>query len=212
MTKKISIQIASDFVCPWCLVGHVRLERALEDSGLKGQVEIKWLPFELNEAMPEDGLDRKTYFEEKFGGTEKMREIEANMKKIGEEDGIPFRQDLIKKSPNTFKAHRLAWFASKNFPERANDLSRKILEAYFTQGKDIGDINVLGDIAAEAGLGKNEVKAFLSSNEGIDDVRALEEQVRSRGVRMVPNFLINNDEEIRGAIPARDMQAILKAA
>lgn len=212
MSKKISIQIASDFVCPWCLVGHTRLERALEDAGLKDQVEIHWLPFELNASMPEEGQDRNIYLGAKFGGIEKIAEMDANMKAIGKDDGIEFRQDLIKRLPNTFNAHRLTWFASKNFPERANSVARKILEGYFTQGKDIGDINVLGDIAAEAGLGKSEVKSFLSSNEGADEVRALEEQVRSRGVRMVPNFLINNEEEIRGAIPAIDMQEILKAA
>ena len=210
--SKISIQIASDFVCPWCLVGHTRLERALEKLGLTDQVEIHWLPFELNDAMPEDGDDRKTYLEAKFGGPEKLAAMDANMKNIGEKDGIHFRHDLMKRSPNTLKAHRLIWFASKNFPERANNLARKILEAYFTQGKDIGDLDTLGDIAAEAGLGKSEVKSFLSSNEGVDEVRKLQEQVRSRGVRMVPNFLINDSREIRGAITAEDMQEILQAA
>ncbi len=212
MIKKISIQIVSDFVCPWCLVGHTRLERALAQSGLKDSVEIEWLPFELNAAMPEEGHDRKEYLEAKFGGTEKLAEMDARMKAIGTEDGIEFRQDLIQKSPNTFKAHRLTWFASKNFSERASDLAHRILEGYFTQSKDIGDIDVLGDIAAEAGLDKSEVKMFLSSNEGIDEVRALEERVRTRGVRMVPNFLINNTEEIRGAIAAEDMIELLKAA
>ncbi len=210
--SKITIQITSDFVCPWCLVGHTRLQRALERSGLKDQVVIQWLPFELNADMPEEGQNRKEYLEAKFGGTEKLAGMDAHMKAIGAEDGIEFRQDLIKKSPNTFKAHRLTWFASKNFSERASDLAHRILEGYFTQGKDIGDIDVLGDIAAEADLGKSEVKMFLSSNEGVDDVRALQEEVRSRGVRMVPNFLINNSDEIRGAIAAEDIEKILIAA
>jgi predicted DsbA family dithiol-disulfide isomerase len=198
MTKDITIRIASDYVCPWCLVGHARLEQALKASGLEGRVQIEWLPFELNPSAPAEGLDRKTHLEKKFGGPEKLAELDAKMKEIGTKDGIAFRQELMKRTPNTFNAHRLTWFTAQKYPDKADALAHRILIAYFTQGEDIGDIKTLSRLAGEIGINEQDARTFLNSREGSDEVRTLEEDVRARGITMVPYFTING-EDIRGA-------------
>lgn len=211
MAKPLTIRIASDFVCPWCLLGHKRLEMALENLGLKDRATIEWLPYQLNAAAPEEGFDRKEYMTAKFGGPEKLAELDAKMREIGEDSGITFRQDLMKRVPNTFKAHRLNWFAAKEYPEKADALATRLLEAYFTEGKDTGDNDVLASLAAEVGIDKARAAAFLKSGAGADEVRKLQDDVRTRGVNVVPTFFIGN-EEIRGAIGVDDMEEILKAA
>ena len=131
------------------------------------------------------------------------------MTNVAAEDGLEFRQDLIKLSPNTHKAHRLAWLAAKE--GKAPQVARKIFEAYFTKGQDIGDVETLSVIAQVAGMDKNKVKKFLESNEGGVEVKQLEDQNAARGIRMVPHITIG-DEEMSGAYPAKDMAALIKRA
>lgn len=211
MAKNITIQIASDFVCPWCLIGHVRLEKALEQTGLKDRVTIEWLPYELNPKAPTEGLDRKAHLEAKFGGPEKLAELDAKMKDIGAKDNIEFRQDLINKTPNTFKAHRLNWYVAQKHPDKASTMAHRILEAYFTEGKDTGDTQTLAKLAEDIGLDQKEISDFLNSDVGVKEVRALEEEVRAQGISMVPNFTIG-DQTIKGAYAPEVYAEALKNA
>jgi predicted DsbA family dithiol-disulfide isomerase len=209
--KKLILEVTSDFVCPWCLIGHIRLERAIKDSGLEDKIKIHWLPYELNPLMSSRGMDRTEYLSRKFGSTERLKELDAHMKEVGLEDGIEFRHDLIKTSPNTLDAHRLTWLAQEQHREKADALVRRIFMAYFTEGKDIGKKEELAKLADEIGIDGIEVREFLMSGKGTDEVRELERDAGMRGVRMVPNFLING-QEIRGAVPSSDIEEILKAA
>ena len=192
----ITIEITSDFICPWCLVVDKRLNRAIEQ--LKTPVKIKhlWYPFELNPTMPEAGMDRKTYRSNKFGSWAYSQTLDAQTMQAAMNDGIEFRYDLMQITPNTLKAHRLSWFAERS--HKATEMVERILNAYFTQGEDITDVETLVKLAQEVGLNADSVRAFLNSNEGVEEVKALEEQAASRNIRGVPSIKIGT-ETIVGA-------------
>src|SRR5262245_28370296 len=106
---KVRIDIFSDAICPWCFVGKKRLEKAL--AALPGhEFEVAWHPYELNPSTPAGGIPRQAYLEQKFGGANQLREMDARMKAIGQGEGIEFRQEAIARVPNTLDAHRLIWF------------------------------------------------------------------------------------------------------
>jgi predicted DsbA family dithiol-disulfide isomerase len=180
----LTIEITSDFICPWCLVVDARLNQAI--AQLKITVEIKriWYPFELNPTMPEAGMDRKTYRAQKFGSWEYSQSLDAQTIQATASDRIEFRYDLMQITPNTLKAHRLTWFADQ--AGRATEMAERILKAYFTEGQDITQIETLAKLAAEVGLEADTVKAFLTSTQGVQEVKALEQQAASRNIRGVP--------------------------
>ena len=205
-SDQLSIEITSDFVCPWCYIGEARLEKAIKLAAPKVAIKRSWRPYELNPDQPKGGVDRQEYMERRFGA-EKMKAMEARMKELGKEDGLEFHQELIKRSPNTRQAHRLNWLAEKE----GKSLANRIFKAYFSEGKDIGDDEVLTELAEEAGMDTKKVRAFLSSNEGVNDIERMEEQGRARGIQGVP-FITIDSEEIRGAELVEEMRAALERA
>ncbi len=200
------IEVTSDFVCPWCFIGEARLEKALQAVAPEMAVEYRWFPYELRPDQPKGGVDRQEYMAQRFGAS-RAKEMDAHMKELGEEEGIVFRHDLIKKSPNTRQAHRLNWWGAQG----GKNIAPLIFKAYFSDGKDIGDDAVLVEIAAEAGLDVAKARAFLSSEEGTDAVVKLEEEVRARGVKSVPFIMIDN-EKIPGAETVETMSEVLRRA
>jgi predicted DsbA family dithiol-disulfide isomerase len=193
----IDVEIISDAVCPWCYVGRRRLEAAIESIKGTHDVRIRWKPFELNPDMPKEGMDRHEYLNRKFGGAKTVEEMNRRMAAVGEQEGIPFALDKIRKSVNTFDAHRLIWWAAqRNLDDAVAD---GLFRAYFTKGRDVGDREVLADIAARAGLDCSEAKAFLSSDEGVQEVRAEEMKARNIGVDSVPTFIIGGRILVAGA-------------
>jgi predicted DsbA family dithiol-disulfide isomerase len=195
----MQIEIYSDVVCPWCFIGKRRLEQALEIAGYRDRAQISWRPFQLNPTMPKSGLDRRTYLDAKFGGAEARRAIEARVAKAGETAGIVFAFDRIEWTPNTFEAHRLMWFAQQQ--RKQDDLAEALFHAYFSEGRDIGDRQTLVDVATEAGLDHDEVRQFLASGAGLEDVRVEEAAGHRLGIRGVPYFVLNGTYAISGAQP-----------
>ena len=193
----MQIQIYSDVVCPWCFIGKRRLEQALETSGYVQQTHIAWHPFQLNPTMPKSGMDRRTYLEAKFGGAEGRREIEERLAKAGVADGIMFAFDRIARTPNTFEAHRLMWFAQQH--KKPDDLAEGLFHAYFSEGRDIGDGQTLVDIAAEIGLDRDATRQFLASDQGVEVVREEEATGHGLGIQGVPYFVLNGTYAISGA-------------
>ncbi|NHN83838.1 disulfide bond formation protein DsbA [Acetobacter musti] len=182
----ITIIITSDFICPWCFVGERRLEKALKTLPEKAAVEIEWRPFELNPAMPPEGMDRKIYRTLKFGSWERSRALDTQTVAATEHDDIAFDYDAMARTPNTFQAHRLMWFADRQ--GLATPVAKALFSAYFEQGRDIGDVAVLCVIAGEQGLDRQAVEAFFASDQGLADVRNAEDAHRHQGVRSVPLF------------------------
>jgi predicted DsbA family dithiol-disulfide isomerase len=200
MNKQVAgvhIDIYSDIVCPWCYVGKRRLERALMSVGL--DVHVTWRPFQLNPTMPLDGMDRATYLTAKFGSLENFERMEEQLLAAGADEQIPFAFEKIQRTPNTFAAHRLVWYAAQQ--GKQDQVVEALFCGYFLEGKNIGDVKTLTHVAAEAGLDRTETEEFLESEKGVVEVKAEETVGRRLGIRGVPYFVFNGNIAISGAQP-----------
>jgi predicted DsbA family dithiol-disulfide isomerase len=203
----LTIAITSDFICPWCLVAETRLNQAIKQLNSSVEIQKIWYPFELNPDMPEAGMDRKVYRSQKFGSWEYSQSLDAKTVQATQADGIAFRYDLMTVTPNTLKAHRLTWFAGQQ--DKATAMAERILKAYFTEGQNIVEVEVLANLAAEVGMDAEAVKAFLLSDAGRQEVRELERQAIAQGIHGVPHIRIGQ-ETISGAQPVETLLAALQ--
>ena len=195
----LTIDIYSDIVCPWCYVGKRRLERALAQLGDAVQARITWRPFQLNPTMSFDGMDRAAYLKAKFGSLEGFGQMEEQLLAAGADERIPFAFEKIQRTPNTFAAHRLVWYAAEQGTQ--DNVVEAIFRAYFLEGQNIGDVKTLTHVAAEAGLDRTETEEFLESEKGVVEVKAEEGVGRRLGIRGVPYFVFNGTVSISGAQP-----------
>ena len=191
----LNIEVISDVICPWCYVGKRRLEKAI--ARLDRQANVRWLPFQLNPTMPKEGIIRKEYRIRKFGSWERSQELDAKMISVGKTEGISFSFDRMERTPNTLDAHRLIWLAEQNGVQDA--VVEALFRAYFTEGRDISNRQVLIDVVAEAGLDRHQAEGLLNSDEGMDATRAAEEKGRRLGVQGVPFFIVNGEITLEGA-------------
>src|SRR5579862_4171264 len=199
MVMVIDIDVVSDAICPWCFVGKKRLEKAMAAVRGKHRFRVHWSPFQLNPAMPKEGMGRKEYRERKFGSEKVVAELDRRMTAVGAEVGIPFALDRIQKTPNTFDAHRLIWWAEQN---QAQDIVVDALfRAFFIQARDIGDRRVLAEVAGESGLNRADAASFLESARGVQEVSAEEARARDFGVEAVPFFVLGRRVAVAGAHP-----------
>lgn len=204
----LTVELTSDFICPWCLVAETRLNRAIAQLQPVVDIQRIWHPFELNPGMPERGIDRKTYRSQKFGSWEYSQQLDAKTIQATQGDDIAFRYDLMT-TPNTLKAHRLTWLAGQQ--NQATAMAERILNAYFTEGKNIAEVDVLVDLATEVGLDSAMVEAFLLSDAGTEEVRNLEQEAIARGIHGVPHIRIGN-EVVSGAQPVEVFVSALRKA
>ena len=198
------VDIVSDAICPWCYIGKRHLESALATLALEGiHFTVHWNPFQLNPDMPKEGRDRAAYRAWKFGSAEKAKAIDARIQGAAEAAGLSFRQDLMTRTPNTIDAHRLIWFAGQQDVQDAT--MEVVFKAYFMEGKDIGDHAILADCGAAAGMNRDEVLAFLSSDLADKEMRAADQSAREAGVSGVPSFFLDGYTVFSGAMPAESM-------
>jgi predicted DsbA family dithiol-disulfide isomerase len=203
--KPLVIEIASDVICPWCYIGKRRLDKAL--ALLDGEVkpEIRWLPFQLNPDMPKAGIPRAEYRKAKFGSVERARGLDARVAAEGQSEGISFAFERMERTPNTVAAHQLIDLAQKQ--GRGTPVVDALFRAYFEEARDIGDAQVLADIAAGAG-----VTGWPQQSDG-EQVAALEEDVRNLGISAVPTFIMDRKLGVSGAqAPEALAQAMRQAA
>ena len=203
----LTIKITSDFICPWCLVGERRLEKAIAALPDGTNIELQWQPFELNPDMRPEGMDRKIYRSLKFGSWERSQMLDAHTVEAARGDGIVFNYAAMAKTPNTLAAHRLMRLAAER--NKATTAARAIFSAYFEQGRDVGDTAVLADIAAETGLDREEALAYLNAGDGGVQVQEAERAAVVGGVRSVPHFDIAGTV-ISGAQPVEVFEAALR--
>ncbi|APC18796.1 disulfide bond formation protein DsbA [Pseudomonas frederiksbergensis] len=193
------IQVTYDFICPWCWIGGENLDRALAVTGLSATRRITYVPYQLNPNMPAQGMDRKTYRSGKFGSWARSQAMDAQVTQAGRAVGLVFDYERAEKTPNTLAAHRLIW-RQQQIGTDASGLVKAIFKAYFAEGRDIGDVDVLVDIAGENGLDRDLTLSFLKSSEGISEVLALEAAAKARDVHSVPHLRMGSDV-ISGAQP-----------
>ncbi len=128
--SKVEIDVVSDVMCPWCLIGKRRLEKAL--TMIDGiEVEVRWRPYQLDSTLPEEGKDRQQYLEDKFGGPEQAREIYGRIEDAGKSEGIDFAFDKIKVAPNTLNAHRVIRWAANGGEEAQQQIVERLFNLFF---------------------------------------------------------------------------------
>jgi predicted DsbA family dithiol-disulfide isomerase len=200
------VEIFSDTVCPWCYLGKRRFEQALaRRPGL--QVEVRWLPFELNPTMPEGGVPREEYLASKFGGPEVLRQAQERLSALGRADGIEYRFDLIRLSPNTRAAHALSRIPAEAGCQDA--VQEALFRAYFVEGQDVGDPGVLAGIAAASGLDAAAVRERLQSRRDWPEVTELEREAAAAGISGVPFFVFDRRYAVSGAQETAVFERIL---
>ncbi|GGE15188.1 Predicted dithiol-disulfide isomerase, DsbA family [Gemmobacter megaterium] len=194
----VTLDIFSDPVCPWCMIGKAHLDRALERIG-DHPFRIEWHPFQLNPDLPKGGADRREYLEAKFGGQMAAAKAYLTVQQAAEAAGVEFNIDRIARQPNTLDAHRLIHWAGLEGAQ--TPVVAGLFRAYFRDGRDIGQAEVLADIAAEAGMDRDVVLRLLGSGADADDIAARDLDARKKGVRAVPTFLIARQYVVSGAQP-----------
>ncbi len=198
MPDPLPITVYSDVICPWCYVGKRRLEAALASPDMPAAIEFTWRPFELNPDMPAEGVERKAYRARKFGEA-RSAELDVQMARTGRELGIEFAFERMQRTPNTRLAHRLIWEADRQ--KRQDAVVNRLFRGYFEEGLDIGRMEVLTAIAAEAGLEPDAVQVALTGSDSLDAVTSLEQQGYGMGIQGVPFFILLAKYGVSGAQP-----------
>ncbi|MFP4451222.1 MAG: DsbA family oxidoreductase, partial [Rhodosalinus sp.] len=145
----VKLDILSDPICPWCYIGKAQLDRALEAEP-DHPFQIEWHPFQLNPDMPPEGMDRRAYLEAKFGGQDGAVKVYSQIAEHAEAAGLSIDWSKIERTPNTLDAHRLIGWAGIEGCQTA--VASALFRAYFQDGRDIGDHEVLADIADARGM------------------------------------------------------------
>jgi predicted DsbA family dithiol-disulfide isomerase len=209
MTPHLKIDFVSDVSCPWCVIGLRSLEQALERVGDETTADIHFQPFELNPQMPPEGQDIAEHIAQKYGSTpEQLASNQEAIRDRGETLGFTFNMDKRSRIYNTFDAHRLLHWAELEGHQHA--LKRGLFAAYFTEGRNPSDREVLIDLATQAGLDPVRAREILESGLYADEVREREQFYGRQGVRAVPSVIINDKYLIQGGQPAEAFEQALR--
>jgi len=194
----VTLDIFSDPVCPWCMIGKAYLDRALEKVG-DHPFRIEWHPFMLNPDIPVQGVDRRDFLEAKFGGQMEAAKAYTRVMEAATFAGVEFNLEKMRVQPNTLNAHRLIHWAGLEGCQTA--VVSALFKAYFRDGLDIGNSEVLADLAAAAGMDRAATLRLLASDADREDIFSRAMDARRKGVQSVPSFLIAREYVVTGAQP-----------
>jgi predicted DsbA family dithiol-disulfide isomerase len=204
--KPISVEIFHDTVCPWCRIGIQSIRMAAKELGTP--IEYRLRSFFLDPTVPFEGVPFKPLMESKMGGPEQMQAALENVTKAGAFVNLQFDFSKVEHMPNTLMSHQIIRLA----PERYRmDIVEAIDHAYFAEGRDIGNREVLLDIAEKSGLDREYISEFVGTEVRLKEI---DEDVRKAfevGVTQVPFFILNNKFVVRGAQPPAAMLQALKS-
>lgn len=207
MTQTVKLDIMSDPICPWCYIGKTHLDKALANIPNHPFV-IEWHPFQLNPDMPDAGMDRREYLERKFGGKEGAVRAYAPVVEHADNAGLKIDFEGMKRTPNTLNAHRLINWAG--IEGKQNEIVDALFDAYFVQTRDIGEPEVLADIADSAGMDAAVVMKLLKSDADLDDIKNRDTHSREMGVNSVPTFIVANQHAVPGAQPPEMWEKVIR--
>ena len=209
MTKPLKIDFVSDVSCPWCVIGLRSLEQALDRIGDSATTEIHFQPFELNPGMAPEGQDIAEHLAQKYGSTrEQLVRNQEAIRARGAELGFTFDMGKRSRVYNTFDAHRLLHWAE--LEGRQRELKRALFAAYFTEGRNPSDREVLIDLATQAGLDPVRAREILESGLYADEVREREQFYGERGIQAVPSVIVNDKYLIQGGQPVEAFEQALR--
>ena len=218
----LEIEIFSDAICPWCFIGKRRLEKALESSsaenGFDPDIRLRWRPYLLYPNLPLDGIDRNELLRRRYGPRGDKGRVPAAILTEAAQENIELRYDLIERTPNTRAAHRLVeWVLGDCGWQAQHALVESLFQAYFCLGRDVGDTEVLYELAKPYGLDQS-TKGSVLTGEGdlgaeLDaEVDAQLERGLDLGVSGVPGYVMGGGYLLPGAQSIETMQAIIQRA
>jgi predicted DsbA family dithiol-disulfide isomerase len=208
MTARIKLDLISDVVCPWCIIGYKRLQQAIRASGAGDRIDIEWQPFELNPGMPAEGENLRAHIARKYGSSaEEYQRTQANLEQLGTE--LDFRFDFFDdmKIVNTEDAHILLDYA-QGFGKQT-ELQMRLFDAYFNERKDISDWQVLQGELQQLGLDADAGLLRLESSEARERVKTAETFWQGHGISSVPTMVFNRSSALTGAQPVAVYQQVL---
>jgi predicted DsbA family dithiol-disulfide isomerase len=208
----MTIDVYADIACPWCYVGRARLKQALEQRA-DLDVTLRWRPFQLQPDMPPAGRDFRTVLAQKFGGWDRARRLFDRIRELGSEMDLTFDFDAIEVAPNTADAHRLVlWAQDRDGAAAADAMATALFRAYFSEGRNVSDADVLADCAAETGLDRDAARTLLDGPDYADAVRESQQQAQRRGITGVPCYVFDDAHAVTGAQPTEAFVEALDAA
>jgi predicted DsbA family dithiol-disulfide isomerase len=194
----IRIDIVSDVVCPWCIIGFKQLERALAEMADEVEVDLHWHPFELNPQMPPEGQNVREHVAQKYGTTAAQSSaVRARLIQVAESLGVEFRYNEGMRIHNTFRAHQLLHWAGTQ--GKQTELELALFESYFSREENVDDVDVLVAAAGRAGLDEEQARAVVADGRHADTVREEQRFWLSKGIHAVPSFILDQRYLIPGA-------------
>ncbi|ESR44193.1 hypothetical protein CICLE_v10012619mg [Citrus x clementina] len=193
--KLIRIDVSSDTVCPWCFVGKRNLDKAIASSKDQYDFEIRWHPFFLNPSAPKEGVNKKDFYENKFGS--QNQGIIARMTEVFRGLGLEYNMSGL--TGNTLDSHRLLYLAGQQGLDKQHNLAEELFLGYFTQGKYIGDKEFLVECARKVGV-EGAAEFLDDPNSGLNEVHE-ELKKYSANISGVPHFVLNGKHELSGGQP-----------
>ncbi len=203
----IQLDIYSDPICPWCYIGKIHLERALETLN-ENPFHVKWHPFQLNPEMPTNGMDRKKYLERKFGSVSSVASAYRPVIEHTENFNIDLQLDKIQITPNTMNAHRIINWAA--LEDCQNQIVSELFKAYFVNGLDLGDNTVLAKLASKYFMNEKAILRLLNSDNDLCEIIDKDRTARRMGIKAVPMFILADQYAVSGAQTVDLWQTVIK--
>ena len=203
----IQLDIYSDPICPWCYIGTIHLERALETLN-ENPFQIKWHPFQLNPEMPKNGMDRKKYLEQKFGSISGFASAYRPVIEHTKNFNIDLKLDKIQTTPNTMNAHRIINWAL--LEDCQNKIVSELFKAYFVNGLDLGNNKILAKLASKYFMDEKSILRLLNSDNDISKIIDKDRTARRMGIKAVPMFIVADQYAVSGAQTADLWQTVVK--
>lgn len=192
----MTVDVYADIACPWCYVGRARLKQALAQRP-ELDVSLRWRPFQLQPDLPQEGRDFRTVLEGKFGSWDRVQQMFDRVREMGEADGLTFDFEAVDVAPNTGDAHRLVlWAQDQDFGDA---MATALFRAYFSDGRNVSDPDVLVDCAAAVGLEAEAARSLLDGDEYADAVRESQHRAQRRGITGVPCYVFGQQHAVMGA-------------
>ena len=210
LREPIRVDVVSDVMCPWCLIGKRRLERAIEATPDLDWTVV-WRPYQLDPTLPPGGRPRRQYLDEKFGA-ERAAAVYDRIREEGEKEGIAFNFEAIEVSPNTADAHRLLRWAVTASPRHQNMLKERLLSDFFERGLNVGEHDVLLQAAHDVGLDAHKIEPLLKSDLDRDAVTEEIAYLQRIGVTGVPCFIFGETLAVSGAQAPETLAAAARQA
>ena len=200
MKEKIKVDVVSDIVCPWCIIGYKRMQKAIEELEIQHKIILEWQPFELNSTMPIEGENVLEHIKRKYRSSiEDAKRSQENMTELGAELGFKFDYFDEMKIVNTIDAHILLEYAKEYNLQTA--LNVRFVTAFFSERKDISNREVLFQEIENISLNVNEAKMRLENKANKERIKKQIQFWQSRGISSVPTVVFNNSSAVTGAQP-----------